>query len=291
MTISKSLKTKKIKFTGRELVVQDNKLIESPRFFTLQEQRLFLILLSKINPKAKEWESVTLRLTTKEFALITGADADSAIRDMKIVTEKFMSRVEKIKNMDERSTTYLHMVSRAKYWEGKGYADFEIAPEMATYLIGLRNSFTSYRLNAVVRLSSIYAIRIYEIMKRYEGIKSKYFELDELRKILAIEDGQHKLFSDLRLDVLEIAQREINAKTDIKIDYEYEKDSRKYVGVTISVKSQKIPSNDADAEIRAMLNLTPEEKSQQKKFNEIKKRKLEGQDANESFYSLFSCGK
>ena len=59
-------KIKEVTITGMEMVVQDNKLIDSPRFFSLQEQRLFILLVSKLNPQTPE--DITFRLPTIEFA-------------------------------------------------------------------------------------------------------------------------------------------------------------------------------------------------------------------------------
>ena len=41
---------KKAKLTGNEVVVQHNELIDAPRILNQQEQKLFMFLVSKINP-------------------------------------------------------------------------------------------------------------------------------------------------------------------------------------------------------------------------------------------------
>jgi plasmid replication initiation protein len=226
-------KIQNVKVTGMEIVVQDNRLIDSPRFFSLQEQRLFIFLVSKLNPKNRE--DITFRFPTIEFSKAIEIDPDTAIRDLKRITKKIMGLVVELKNKDEKSTTYTHIVSYAKYWEGKGYADFKISDEIAPYLFDMKERYTSYKLTQVTRLSSIYAIRIYEVLKQYENLKKRSFFIDDLRKKLAIKESQYSRFNDFRKYVLEIAKKEINEKTDLKVDYTLQKTGKKFTVIDFSI--------------------------------------------------------
>lgn len=239
-------KIKEVTVTGMEMVVQDNRLIDSPRFFSLQEQRLFIFLVSKLNPENPE--DITFRLPVVEFAKALGIPEKDAIRDLKRITKDFMKRVIEIYNKDENSQTLVHIVSFAKYWLGKGYADIKISDEIAPYLFQLKERFTTYKLTQITRLSSIYAIRIYEILKKHEKIGSRKLFIDELRKILAIKDNQYKRFNDFSKGVLEIAKKEINVKTDLEIDYKLIKNGRKFEVIEFFIHSknptENLPSYD-----------------------------------------------
>ena len=46
----KTQESKEVALTGTEVVIQDNTLIDSPKNLDLQEQKLFLFLVSKIDP-------------------------------------------------------------------------------------------------------------------------------------------------------------------------------------------------------------------------------------------------
>lgn len=239
-------KIKEITVTGMEMVVQDNRLIDSPRFFSLQEQRLFIFLVSKLNPENPE--DITFRLPTNEFAKALGIDEKDAVRDLKRITKNFMERVIEIYNKDENSISLVHVVSFAKYWLGKGYADIKISDEIAPYLFQLKERFTTYKLTQITRLSSIYAIRVYEILKEYAKLGSRKLFIDELRKILAIKATQYKRFNDFRKYILEVAKKEINAKTDLEIDYKLSKKGKKFDVIEFSIhlknRTENLPSYD-----------------------------------------------
>lgn len=235
---------KEVTVNGMEMVVQDNCLIDSPRFFSLQEQRLFILLVSKLNPENPE--DITFRLPVVEFAKALGIPEKDAIRDLKRITKDLMKRVIEMKKQNSdggRSTAYLHIVSYAEYWHGKGYADIKISQEIAPYLFQLKERFTAYKLTQITRLSSIYAIRIYEILKKHEKIGSRKLFIDELRKILAIKDTQYKRFNDFSKGVLEIAKKEINTKTDLKIDYKLIKNGRKFEVIEFSIHQKNGTEN------------------------------------------------
>lgn len=226
------------------MVVQDNRLIDSPRFFSVQEQRLFIFLVSKLNPENPE--DITFRLPVIEFAKALGIDEKDAMRDLRRITKDLMKRVIEMKKQNsigEKSTAYLHIVSYAEYWHGKGYADIKISDEIAPYLFQLKERFTTYKLTQITRLSSIYAIRIYEILKKHETIGSRKIFIDELRKILAIKKSQYQRFSAFKEKVLEIAKKEINTKTDLEIDYKLIKNGRKFEIIEFFIHSKPSTEN------------------------------------------------
>jgi plasmid replication initiation protein len=231
---------KKIKVTGTELVVQDNKLIDSPRMLSLQEQKLFLFLVSKLDPKNPE--DIIFRVPINEFAKAIGVDSLSDIyRDVRKVAKQLMSRIVSIKKMENDRTVSIvdtHIVSYAEYWIGKGYTDIKISEEIVPYLFDLKREYTTYKLSQVTRLSSVYAIRLYEMLKKQERIGNRTFFVDDLREKLSIGNTQYKRFSDFKQYVLEIAKREINDKTDIKIDFRLIKTARKITAIQFDIFSK-----------------------------------------------------
>jgi len=83
----------------------------------------------------------------------------------------------------------------------------------------LKEKFTSYQLENVVRLNSVYSIRIYELLKQYERIRKRKLTLEELRYFLGIEKDKYIQYGHLKNKVLLVAQKEINEKTDIQFTF------------------------------------------------------------------------
>jgi plasmid replication initiation protein len=226
---------KPVKATGLEVVVQDNRLVDSPRFLSLQEQKLFIFLVSKLNPETPD--DITFRIPVTEYAKAVGIDLDNAYREVRKIVKRLMSRVISIFQYEDgcRTETMIPVLSYYKYWESKGYADVRLAKELVPYLFDLNKRYTQYKLTQITGLSSIYAIRIYEILKRNEGLKVRKLFIDDLKKILAIPPKQYKRFNDFKRKVLDIAQKEINAKTDLIIEYQLTKVGKKFEVIAFSM--------------------------------------------------------
>jgi hypothetical protein len=82
---------------------------------------------------------------------------------------------------------------------------------------------------------------MYDLFKQYQTIGERTFKIDELRSILDIPAEQYPLYNNLKVRVISIALREINAKTDIFVSIKEEtKTGRKVTGLIFNIKSQKV---------------------------------------------------
>jgi hypothetical protein len=86
-------------------------------------------------------------------------------------------------------------------------------------------------LKNVIRLKIIYSIRIYELLKQYERIGQRTFEIGELRKILGVKPNEYKKYNDFKRKVLHTAQRELSLKTDIEFKFSEMKTGRKITDI------------------------------------------------------------
>jgi plasmid replication initiation protein len=82
-----------------------------------------------------------------------------------------------------------------------------------------------------MKFKSIYSIRIYELLKQYESLGCRKFDLEDLRLSCGISENRLNLVADFRKKVLEISKREINEKSDILIDFKFIKKSRKVIAI------------------------------------------------------------
>lgn len=235
-----------LNLTGNETVVQSNEFVDLPKELSLQEYKTLLLLISKIDPSSTEIPII--RIEAQEFALAIGVHNSSYIyRDLQRITKDLMKRVILIRESDELDIQ-LHLIESIRYWKGEGYMDIRISDDMKPYFLHLTREFVKYKLSNVSRLSSMYAIRMYELLKKQELIGHRTFFIGELKKALAIPNSQYAKISHLKERVLDIAQREINRKTDLKIDYTLKKSGRKVVGVYFDISSKSLVTERKKAE-------------------------------------------
>jgi len=213
----------------KALVVKDNKLIEAHFKLTKLEQHIVLSMVSKIHKDDVEFKRY--KMPIKEFF---GAEYGSKYEEMKNATERLMQKIIKIKK--EKSFLQVAWLSSAEYYEGEGIVELEFSPKLKPYLLQLKEKFTAYELANVIEFNSTYSIRIYELLKQYEKIKSRNIELDELQKMMGTE---YKTFYDFKRKVIEIAERELKEKADIYFTYNPIKFGRKVNSIEFHIKTKK----------------------------------------------------
>lgn len=219
------------------VVVQSNRFLDSPKNLTLNEYKLFMFVVSKINPDGNEIEKI--RVTADEFANVLGAEKKNNIyKELKVASDRLLNRIITVHYPEKQLFTKTHLIASINYWYGKGYVDIAISPDMKPHLLKLKENFTQYKLSNIARLSSIYAIRIYELLKKQEVLGQRTFFLEDLRNKLGLSPETLQTFKNFRVRVLKTAQEEINEKTDIEISYTYQKTGRKVTAIIFSIQSK-----------------------------------------------------
>ena len=220
-----------------QLIVKSNNLIEASYRLSTQEQRIILLVASMIKSEDEDFQEYYIEI--KSFMDLIGVSGHSKYKEIKEITKKLRERTIIIKNLQEDTETQVGWVSSFKYYNKGGYVKVRLDPELKPYFLKLKERFTQYQLKNVIKLKSSYSIRIYELLKQYEKIKERYFELPELKKILGIRPGEYKLYGDFNRKILKRAKKELPEKTDLKFKYREKKNGRKVVGIYFFIKQNK----------------------------------------------------
>lgn len=86
------------------------------------------------------------------------------------------------------------------------------------YFTGLTERYTYLEIQTLLSFSSIYSIRIFNLLKQYKQ-KKKTFNIEKLKEMLLITD-KYKNFSDFKRYVIEPAIKDINEHSTMKVSYE-----------------------------------------------------------------------
>lgn len=199
-----------------------NYLVENRPRMNVDETRLFLTLVASVNKD--DIELNTLNIPVSEFAALWGIPLDAAYSKLKTALRGLRSKEFFVEGVNPQtgkmrfiSTSY---ITTAAYEEGCAYATVKISDEFKPYLLALKACYTSYVLENVMNLSSVNAIRNYELLKQYQGLGQRTFTIAEYKQLLKI-DGKYAQNTDLRIKVIDPAVMEINENTDINVSYEF----------------------------------------------------------------------
>jgi len=215
----------------KNLVVKANKLNESRYKLSVQEQRVVLTMISLIKPSDSDF--MPYRFSIKEFMDITGVKGHGTYTELKKVTNTLMKKTFTITKPS--GDLQIGWVSSAEYFYQEGRLELCFDPKLKPYLLALQSEFTRYQLKNIIRLKSLYSIRIYELLKQYQSVGTRYFDLQDLRSILCVSENKLKLYSNFRAKVIEKAKLDL-IKTDIIFTYEPVKSGRCVTGLKFFIK-------------------------------------------------------
>ena len=219
-------------------VSKSNDIIQRARFdLSLMEQKMIAYIVSKIKPTDKVLQEYVFDI--REFCKICGIDWNNGgnYDYIKTILKKLRDRSVWI-TLDDGSETTVSWVNKVTTNKRSGSVKIRLDDDMHPYLIDLTDRFTCYELYNTLPMKSQYSIRIYELLKSYEYIGKKIFEIDDLKKKLFAE--HYVNFKEFRVKVIEIALKEINEYTDIKVDYETICKGRKVIKVQFLINAKDV---------------------------------------------------
>ncbi|MBF0459107.1 MAG: replication initiation protein [Nitrospirae bacterium] len=228
----------------KHLVVKSNELVEAHYRLSLNEQKIILAMISRIKPDDADFKPI--RFSVEELTEMMGVSGGAYHTEIRAIANNLRHRDLHIYNSKEDSYLDIGWLSASKYYKGKGYIELRFDPYLKPYLLQLKERFTAYQLQNVMQLNSLYAIRIYEILKQYGKIGKREFDIIELRKVLGITDNEYKLYGDFKRFVLLTAQKELSAKTDLQFSFEEIKTGRAVTSLQFHVVT-RLPEPPQDA--------------------------------------------
>nr|GFB69140.1 hypothetical protein [Tanacetum cinerariifolium] len=170
------------------------------------EMDIVFALLSKLSSQDKAGTMYQIRI--QELEMLTGRQWQ--YRQLLDSTEQLNTRIYHIE--DKQKVLQVSLLASAEYLKGRGIIELEISEKMRPYLIDLKGSFTSYRLQAALSLTSKFAKRIYQFVSQWKDVgETKTYTLDEFKYMLNLKDPkgkepeQYTQISTLQRDVLKVA--------------------------------------------------------------------------------------
>lgn len=247
-----------------ELVVKDNALIQASYTLDLAEQRLILLaIIEARNSGQGITHDSLLRIHASNYAKQFGVNDKTAYTVVKDASKGLFDRYvtyhdKNPKNGKDRSF-HCRWVDKIGVEPDSGIVYMRFTSDVVPLITRLESHFTSYEIAEVANLTSIYAIRLYELIIQWRdnGVTQRY-KIDELRQKLGVEPEQYKTMSNFKAKVLDRAINQINKHTDITVKYEQHKTGRTITAMSFIFKQKKAPEQLATATNKNRDNATPD---------------------------------
>lgn len=189
---------------------------------TVQELRFFSIYLSKINP----WDVSTrrVRFPIEDFQRIMEFGRLN-IKQLKATTNSLLCKVV---NLPTETGGYIgfQLFKECKVDQGKDgrwYMEIDAHDRALPLMFEFKNRYFKYELWNALRLKSPNQVRMYEILKQYEGVGHRELSVQSLRDLLGIAPTEYAGrtgWTDFKKYVLDACQQALKESTDICYTYE-----------------------------------------------------------------------
>lgn len=209
-------------------VNMSNKLARAAHSLNLSEKRLVAMGLAGTDSKPQKnlvlalnagWK---MRVAAVDYAESFGIDQSTAYTQLKGACEKLFERYvtyttkgPRGKPIDKR----FRWVSSATYAEGEGYVELNFTPEIAPHLLGLSRQFTSYRLRHAAAFDSVYAWRLYELLRSWQSTGVYTTNIEDFWDVMEANPSCRKDFKELRTRVIEPSVKSIVAKAGMLVEW------------------------------------------------------------------------
>ncbi len=227
------------------LVVKSNQLINSRYNLSITEMRLFLMMIAQVERDDSDFKSYRIKI--KDFAEAVGSSFKDYYKTAEQSSKQLLGRVLEIPTANG-NLLQVSFLSSAEYFRGEGVVELSFDPKLKPYLLELKDRYTSYDIRNVLRLQSTHSMRIYELLKQFESVGKRTFEIVELKRILSIET-QYKRYNDFKRYVILQARKELSEHCDITFDFQEKKKGRKIISICfIIIQQDRVVVNASDSE-------------------------------------------
>lgn len=260
------------------LVVQQNRLLESFKDLDLYERRLMLYLSSTVRAEVHKNPSQDTFLVhildfARAFGLEKGKYLNSFMRKSgdRMQTKKFIYPLEIDGYVD---TVSVNVAFRFRYRERTDQMWVTLPSEVINMLtvFDKEHPFTYYELGDVVKMKNQNTITLFELLAQYRKVKKRKISVEYMRKIFGCED-KYPLITDFMRYVVKKSVKEINELTGFKVDIDIEKNGATPVAVTFKFIDTKQEMRQKGKEL-ALVDFGYTTESEIAKHNENKALKL-----------------
>lgn len=215
-------------------VSKSNSLITASYRLTLNEQRLILAAISKLDPRRPMPKRV--RVSAVDYSDIYGVQLKHSYEQMRNATDELYERDIDIHDATGRDRR--RWVDRAKYIDGEGVVELSFTVHVIPYLSMLYNKVTSYDLRRVSRVESAHTLRLFEMLMQFRKTGWLHIEVDALRLALGLADAYPR-FNNFRQRVIDPAVAELRQKCGLDVEYKQISEGRKVTAIRFDFSDLK----------------------------------------------------
>lgn len=228
-----------------KLIVKDNSLMQASYTLDMVEQRLILLAIAEARETGHGiTENSLLEVHANSYINTFHVEKHTAYTVLKDASKSLFDRYVTYHDFNPKTgkdrSFHCRWVDKIGYEPNSGIVFLRFTQDIVPLITRLEENFTKYELQQVARLTSAYAIRLYELLIQWRSAgKTPIFDLQIFRQQLGVEVNQYKTMSNFKTYVLDFALKQVNEWTDITAQYEQHKTGRIISGFSFKFRQKK----------------------------------------------------
>ena len=199
-----------------ELIVKDNALIQASYTLDTVEQRLILLAIAEARQTGYGiTENSLLEVHASSYINTFNVEKHTAYTVLRDASKSLFDRYVTYHDVNPKTgkdrSFHCRWVDKIGYEPQSGIVFLRFTQDIVPLITRLEENFTKYELQQVSRLTSSYAIRLYELLIQWRSAgKTPIYDLALFRQQLGVEAHQYKTMSNFKTYVLDFALSQIN---------------------------------------------------------------------------------
>ena len=243
----------------QEVVCKSNALIEASYRLTLYEQRIILAAITQVRRDGQVTDDEIYFVSASEIAEATGVEKDRVYSHLREAIARLFDRrftIYKLPNSDgpvkrrgRRRGRVCRWIQAMEEDAPAGMVGVRFSKDILPYLSQLSTEYTKYMLRDVGAMTSVYAIRLYELIQQWRSVGKRTVSIEWLREAFELQD-KHQAISDLKKIVIKPAVEQINAHTPLYVEWSQQKTGRRITHFVFrfGLKEDRIKEQAAELE-------------------------------------------
>jgi plasmid replication initiation protein len=214
-------------------ITKSNNLLDASYRLNANAQKLVLSCVAKLNPQGKPESEISI--TASEYAEIMGVPlSDDVYRDLYRGADALFDAYISISEGDT-TKRYRWVQEDAIKRTGEGTVTLVWSNHILRHLYDLNRDFKTYNIKHIAHLDTGHAIRLYELLIKFDKTGWREMSIEDLKTSMGIAD-KYPEYKELNRRVITPAVKQLNINSNITVTFKTKKKGRKIVGLRFEFK-------------------------------------------------------
>jgi len=232
--------------TKRNFTRQSHMIVNARYALTRGEIDIVLTLLTAIKHEDEDFKDY--QFTMKELEKKTNRTWNS--KQLKDTIKSLMSKPLDIPKESGKGWTIVNWFSSFDY-DTNGIITCRFDKALKPYLVQIQGTRIISDFRHLLPMQSSYSKRMYLLLKEYDKIGSRKFNVKELQEILKVPNSHKTRYNKFKQDVLQRSEKDINKFTDLEVKFVEKKQGRKIHEILFFIKKNNNNLKDFISNIRS----------------------------------------